>query len=91
MAKNNNGKYEFSLRTIVLVVGLLLSVFGAGGAWVGQKSAVSQLRADVNGNSHTIAILQDRQHTTDIQLARLIDAVDRLSVCINKLEKRLDN
>ena len=98
MAKNNNGKYEFSLRTILAAITLLMLFFGAGGAWVGQRAAIDDLekytqenKVFAQDNRIKLDLLKDQLHATDIQLIRLVDAVDRLTEVVEKLESKIED
>lgn len=90
MHKNDNGKYELSMKSIVAFVSLVLLVAGIGGAWGGQRIAVGVLQDMVRDNKSQIGIIQAEQVVLKVELMRLSTNIDNLNRILVRIESRLD-
>ena len=90
MHRNNNGKYEVSLKNIMVFVSLILIVAGMGGAWGGQRIAVSSLRERVVENKAQLGVVQAEQVVLKVEVMRLSTTIDNLNRILIRLENRLD-
>ena len=105
MVRNGNGKYELSLRTIVIIITLAGMVWGLGGGWVGQRMATGQLQKDiadldlsvVEYSSETkkqLAIHTVRIHDIEIRVGvleeRMANNLEAMSKTLSRLERKID-
>ncbi|MBU1067912.1 hypothetical protein KKE60_09000 [Patescibacteria group bacterium] len=97
MTKNGNGRYEFTTRTLMAIIVIATFLFSLGGAWVGQRVVINSLQDVVDENKESIKINRasignviERQHNTDVQLARLTEAISQLTIVTAKLEAKVD-